>query len=212
MLTKGDTYRFKGDNGCIELEDSDGHELSLPTESSIYLFDSINQVRYIRDAVTIRENDSILCIMTNPIILGVPEIYYPDEHTIIYDDQCDVIQTLFTHLSRYEALFIHFIIIPTNLRNEFIAIKVMMTLFTNFVKQSICVFSGSVYESPHMRINREIGLKLIFGIDSSNDIIKLSKQCEQLTINESKRSISVLCKDSVIASYTYKIIREEEPE
>lgn len=208
MLAKGRMYVFKSDDGCIELEDSETGELLHISNQNVFLFDVANQVRYIRNSICIKPTESILCIQNEPPLFGVSEIYYPDDNIASHTQQRNVVKDIFPTVTDEEVQFLHKLLIPHNLSNESIDNRQLFNLFTNFIKQSLSVFTGSVYESNRSKTDREIGLKIVFGIDAINYILKRII-VEKPIVEQSENEIRICYGTTIIASYKYSDNREE---
>lgn len=208
MITKGRVYKFKEDGTSIILEDEVTHELESVASDSIYLFQGSKQMRLVPGVITLRPGDRIECILEKCITFGVSELYYPYEHTEVYKEQHNIIAKLFPMFSKEELDIVHKMLIPQNLRNEQITVPVLKQLTTNFVKQSLAVFTRSVYDSASNKVNREITMKLIFGVDSINTILKLLYY--PLIVESNKDCICIFYLGDIIAKYEYSDIREEE--
>lgn len=208
MLTKGRTYQFRADGDSILLEDFETHEIENVRSDAVYLFEKSEQVKLVPGVVTLKPGDKIECILDMPVVFGVDELYYPHEHTIVYCEQDETILDLFPELCQEELSVMHKVLIPENLRNDVISITVLKQLITNFVKQSLVMFTRSVYESTKNRINREIVMKLIFGVYSTNKLMEIAPT-KRLIVNTTNDIISISYLGNVIAWYDYPSLGEE---
>lgn len=202
-LSRNKEYIFVSDKEQLELRDIVSGSVVSISSPDIFLFDAVHQVRYVKDVITVRPGTQVLCILAEPVILGVPEIYYPEDHTFIHQQHVGIIQSLFNFLSEEECKFLQALLIPINLRNESINSKTTIQLFTNFVKQSLCVFAGSVYESGCMKIKREIALKLVFGVRPIDSLLDIIKNGEKPCVISDGVSISIYTNSSLAAIYNY---------